>query len=136
MPQTMRDPLLTAPDKALVTVRPQMAKAELPDNDAADSLSPVVKEAAKRAYGGKQGAAAAKLKKDEGNFARDVTAERMTIRELRALGRTFLAEFGKELVNEYAPLDTPLARAHRKIREAHDALDELEQSLEHLGRTA
>lgn len=129
MPQTLRDSLVTVPDNPLVTVRPQMAKATLPDNTAAESLSSVVKEAAKRSYG-KQGAAAAQLGKDEGNFARDVSAERLTLRDLKSLGRLFLAELGKELVNEYAPLDTPLARARRKIREAHAALDELSQALE------
>lgn len=129
MPQTMRDASLTTQDNSLVSVRPSMAKATLPDNLAVDSLSPVVKEAAKRSYG-KQGAAAAQLGKDEGNFARDIAAERLTLRDLKALGREFLAEFGKELVNEYAPLDTPKARAKRKIREAHDALQELEQALD------
>lgn len=131
MPQTMSQPAVTRQDNSLVNVHPQMAKADLHDNAVPESLSPVVKEAAKRSYG-KQGAAAAQLGKDEGNFARDVAAERLTLRDLKCLGRQFLAELGKELVNEYAPLDTPKARATRKIREAHAALDELSQALEQL----
>lgn len=122
-------PAMTVPDKALVTVRPSMAKAELPDNDAADSLSPVVKEAVKRSYG-KQGAGAAKLKKDEGNFARDVQAERMTLAELRALGRTFLAEFGRELLEQNGPLNTPQARLRQKARELREIANEVDQAAE------
>jgi hypothetical protein len=132
MPQTLTKPNLTAPDKALVNVRPQMAKAEMPDNDAVDSLSSVVKEAAKRSHNGKQGAAAAKLGKDDGNFSRDIAAERLTLKDLKALGRSFLAEFGKELVNEYAPLETPEARARQNLREVKRLLDEVEQLLEYV----
>lgn len=117
---------LTTPDKVLVTPRPKPAKADLHDNAGHNVLSDVVSEAAKRAYG-KQGAAAAQLGKDEGNFSRDVRAERTTLRELRALGPAFLAAFGKELVLQFGELDDPKARARRLCDEAQELINELRQ---------
>jgi hypothetical protein len=37
---------------------------------------------------------------------------------------------GKELLETYGPLATPKARAKQKIREAREALSEIEQALE------
>lgn len=118
---------LTSPDKAFVSPRPTPAKAELRDNAGQDPLSDVVISAAKRAYG-KQGAAAAHLGKDEGNFSRDAKAGRITTAQLKALGPSFLAEFGRELLQEFGTaLESPQLRAQRVIRETRQKLDELDE---------
>lgn len=109
-----------------------MAKAALHDNDGqreADPLSDVVLSAAKRTYG-KQGAAAAQLGKDEGNFSRDVKAERTTLRDLKALGPAFLADFGAGLVQEYGPLSDPKEAARKSIEQIEDALRTFRQFVE------
>ena len=128
---SVRSAVSTTPDKALVSPRPTMAKADIGPQGEPGELSAVVKDSARRVYG-KQGAAAAHLGKDEGNFARDVVAGRMTLSELHKLGPAFLAEFGKELVEQYAALATPQARMRQQIKVARTALDELEQGLEHI----
>lgn len=119
---------LTAPDKSLVTPRPMMAKATLP---VTSPLSSVVTESAKRVYG-KQGAAAERLGKDEGNFSRDVKAGRTTLADLERLGPEYLAELGKELVESYAPLATPAARIRHQIKVIETALEEVRQGVEAL----
>lgn len=127
MPQTIPTAVATSPDKAFVTPRPTPAKASLRNNAAQERLSDVVIEAAKKAYG-KQGAAAAHLGKDEGNFSRDVKAGRLTISHLDQLGEGFLAELGRELMEQFGTaLEDPKARAHRVIREARQKLDELDE---------
>lgn len=117
---------VTAPDKALVTPRPAMVKADL---SATSALSSVVTDAARKVYG-KQGAAAEHLGKDEGNFSRDVKAGRTTLADLERLGPSYLAELGRELVEQYAPLSTPTQRARQQIKVARQALEELEQVVE------
>jgi hypothetical protein len=130
------DRAVRTPDNLDVIGRPTPAKAGLADKRLADSLSPVVKDAAKYAYG-KQGAAAAKLAKNEGNFSRDVDAERMTLKDLRALGPVFLVAFAKGVLDEYGPLDTPHARALKLLRQNDQNNHELAQLLDHLAeRTA
>ena len=55
-------------------------------------------------------------------------AERTTIADLRALGRKFLGEFGKQLVEEYGPMsDSPEDHADRLINEAEDIIREFRQ---------
>ncbi len=120
----------TSPDNSLVTGRPVMAKATLDDNRANGELSSVVTDSAKRVYG-KQGAAAAQLGKDEGNFSRDVKAGRMTLADLSRLGPEFLAELGKELVNSYGAA-SPQARLRRIARAHRETAEELEQLAEHI----
>lgn len=133
----------TTPDGTLVTPRPKAAKATLRGDTAsqasagtphkgqqnsAEKLSAVVSESARRVYG-KQGAAAAQLGKDEGNFARDLKARRLTLGQLEALGDIFLAELGRGLLDQYGPVLTPKDRARRYLRELRRLLDELEQAL-------
>lgn len=100
-----------------------MAKAHI---DRTTTLSPVVKVAAIHAHG-KQEAAAAHLRKDKGNFSRDVDAERLTMAQLRELGPAFLAKFGEELVKEYGALQDPKARIRQVIREVRERMNEIEQ---------
>lgn len=126
MPRSLAQPLMTAPDNGLVIPRPTPAKATLADNFGSDSLSDVVIEAAKSSYG-KQGAAAAQLGKDEGNFSRDVKAKRMTLRDLEALGPGFLAQFGHELVEQYGALQDPKTRARRTCDQMQALVNELRQ---------
>lgn len=120
---------VTTPDKALVSVRPQMAKAGLDDNRGQDPLSGVVFEAAKRAHG-KQGAAAAQLGKDEGNFSRDVKAGRLTTAQMKALGPSFLAELGQQLVNEYGSLSDPKDHARKLCDAIQSQINELRQFID------
>lgn len=103
-----------------------MAKANLDDNGGQDGLSEVVLTAAKKAYG-KQGAAAAALGKDEGNFSRDVKAERPTLRDLRALGPQFLAALGEELIQQYGPLTDPKDAARKSLTRIEDEVRALRQ---------
>ena len=131
MPPIVADQSVTTPDNLDVIGRPMPAKAGLADKRLADSLSPVVKDAAKYAYG-KQGAAAAQLAKNEGNFSRDVDAERMTLKDLRALGPVFLVAFAKGVLDEYGPLDTPQARAQFLIKQNDRNNEELWQLVNHL----
>jgi hypothetical protein len=122
---------LTTPDDPLVTVRPQMAKATLPDTTVAESLSPLVKNAAKFAHG-KQHVAALVLGKDPGNFARDVDAERLTIADMKQLGPVFLAELARSLSEQYGPLRSPMDRLreiHRQQRELQDEALQIAEGL-------
>lgn len=126
MPSTLSTNRLTTPDNTLVVPRPTPAKATLHDKTAEDFLSGVVIEAAKRAWG-KQGAAAAQLDKNEANFSRDVKAGRITTAQLKALGPGFLAELGKELIEEFGPLANPKDEARRAIRDIEERLNLLRQ---------
>jgi hypothetical protein len=116
-------------DNSLVIPRPRPAKVTTLDKTDSDRLSGVVIDAAKRAYG-KQGAAAAQLGKDEGNFSRDVKAKRMTLGQLEGLGDVFLAELGVRLVEQFGALVSPKDHARRAIKEARERLDEIEQYVE------
>jgi hypothetical protein len=119
----MRDSHYATPDNLDVIGRPKMTKVDIGPTT---PLSSVVKEAAKRAYG-KQEAAAAHLGKDKGNFSRDVDAGRVTLRDLDALGAPFLSELGKELTREYGPLSDPADRADRLLEAADSIISELRQ---------
>lgn len=100
MPSTMPNAAMTTPDRTLVTPRPKPVKASLPDNQTQRRLSSVVIDATRDTYG-KQGAAAAELGKDEGNFSRDIRAGRTTLRDLADLGTEFLAQLGASLTQEF-----------------------------------
>lgn len=126
MPQSFANRQQTAPDNSLVMARPIPAKAELHDNAGQNLLSEVVIEAAKASYG-KQGAAAAHLGKDEGNFSRDVKAKRTTLRDLEALGPGFLAQLGHELIEQFEPLADPKTRARRTCDQLQALVNELRQ---------
>lgn len=99
------------------------------DNHGQERLSDVVKEAARRSFG-KEGAAARQLGKDEGNFSRDVKHERLTMRDLSALGAPFLAELGKELVDQFGQLSDPKDRARALVHQIESCLLELKQFIE------
>lgn len=132
MSPTVNGSAVTTPDNRLVTARPKAAKAALHDNrgqDGASSLSGPVIEATKKSWV-KQGAAAAVLGKDEGNFSRDVKAERLTLAQLRALGPEFLAAFGAELLEEYGQLADPKDYIYKRLRDVEEALHEFKQFLE------
>lgn len=131
MPPILANPPMTTPDKGLVSPRPKPAKAALPDNLRQDALSTVVLDAVKRSHG-KQGAAAAALGKDEGNFSRDVKAGAMRLQDLKKLGPEFLGELGAGLVEQYGALTHPRERARQVTREIKSLADELDQFLEHL----
>lgn len=126
MPRTLPARFIEEPDKTHVIPRPNPAKADLHDNDLQNVLSAVVIEAAKSSYG-KQGAAAAHLGKDEGNFSRDVKAKRLTLRELESLGPTFLATLGQELIEQYGALQDPKTRARRTCDQMQALVNELRQ---------
>jgi hypothetical protein len=127
---------VTGPDKLDVIPRPKPAKATLPDKVSVEQLSGVVIDAAKTVYG-KQGAAAAQLGKDEGNFSRDVKAGRFALPQMAELGPDWLVAFASSVLDEFAPLATPAARARHLLREQRRITDELEQLTEFMGeRTA
>lgn len=119
----------TPRDNGRVIPRPTPAKVTVPDKHPSDRLSGVVMESVKRAYG-KQGAAAAQLGKDEGNFSRDLKAGRITIGQLDDLGSDFLAALGAELTSQFGALSSPADHTRRAIREIRARLDEIEQFLE------
>lgn len=123
MPATMRDQSMTTPDNLDVIGRPKMARADIHPTT---SLSPVVKDAAKRAFG-KQEAAAAHLKKDKGNFSRDVDAKRLTLLDLEELGAQFLAAMGEGLVKEYGPLRDPADHAEQLCDHMQAIVNEFRQ---------
>lgn len=108
-----------------------MAKATLRDKADADPLSPLVIDVAKRVLV-KQGAAAAVLEKDEGNYSRDAKAGRLTTGQLAKLGPVFLAELGRELVEQFAPLATPAARIRKLADEQERIAAELRQLSEYV----
>jgi hypothetical protein len=130
MRSTVPGAALTRPDDSPVIPRPKMAKATVPDNEGQHPLSGLVSDAAKATHG-KQGAAAAALGKDEGNFARDLRAGRITLRDLYALGPTFLAAFGAELTGQFGALTDPRERARRLCDEMQAIVTELRQYLDH-----
>jgi hypothetical protein len=126
MPNTLAQPYMTTPDKGVVTEKKRMARAAVPDNVGQDTLSDVVLTAARRSHG-KQGAAAAALGKDEGNFSRDTKALRLTLADLKALGAPFLASLGRELQEQFGQLSDPHDHADRLLLEAERLIFELKQ---------
>ena len=103
-----------------------MAKADIRPSS---TLSPLIKESARRTHG-KQETAARHLGKQPSNFSRDVECGDLRLRDLEALGGEFLAEFGKGLVETYAPLVDPKAEARRSVRDIEARLDTLRQFIE------
>ena len=89
-------------------------------------MSDVVMDCAKEVYG-KQGAAAAHVGKDEGNFSRDV---KRAAAQIEQLGPEVLARIGKELVDRFGPLADPKDRARRVIHDIETLLVELKQFVE------
>lgn len=109
-----------------------MANSEgRPDNPVVTPLYEVVSEAARSVYG-KQENAALFLRKHPGNFSRDLRAERMTLRDLRALGPAFLAAFGEQLVDEYGALTDPKTRVRHTIAQIEQSCKELRAFVESL----
>jgi hypothetical protein len=129
MGSTLANRALTTPDDLDVIGRPKMATATLADNVSVDALSSVVMDTLKTVYG-KQGAAAAQLGKDKGNFSRDVKAGRFTLQQQAALGRQFLAELGEALVEEFSPVNSPQALAKRRLEDAIEAIQDARHHLE------
>lgn len=126
MASSLTQPYVTTPDKGVVTEKKRMAPGVLRDNVGQDTLSDVVLTAARKAHG-KQGAAAAQLGKDEGNFSRDTKHLRLTLEHLRDLGPTFLAQLGQGLVNQYGTLTDPHDYADRVLIEIERLILELKQ---------
>jgi hypothetical protein len=114
---------------SLADVRPTPVKAELKPQVTASDLPGLTGRAIRKAHG-KMQTAGGVLGMSESQIGRLVNDEDLKLKHLAALGPATLAALGHELVETYAPLDTPLVRAHRLLREAHAALDELEQALE------
>lgn len=119
------------PDKSLSSASTRMVKADIRDKAPQSDLSGLIRDTARKVYG-KQASAAAEIGKAESNFSRDLDAGRINTSDLARLGPQFLAELGKELVDQYAPLATPHARMRQQIKVARAALDELEQGMEQI----
>lgn len=126
MDSMIPEPSLITPDKSVPIGSLRMASA---DNDATSGLSPLTKEAARRAHG-KQEAAARHLGKQPSNFSRDVDRGDLRLRDLEALGPSFLAEFGRGLIEQYGALTDPKTRARLLIRDMEQCLAELRQYVE------
>lgn len=56
----------------------------------------------------------------------------LTLAQMEAFGPKYAAEYGRLLVERYAALDTPKARAIRSAREIKALAEELEQAIEHI----
>lgn len=88
------------------------------------------KDALKRTT--KQEVAAAEAGISQSRLSHKFADGSLTVAQMEAFGPTFAAEYGRQLVETFAPLDSPKARAERKLREAQACLDEIRQLVEHL----
>jgi hypothetical protein len=119
--------LAATPREKLADVRATEHKGA---QEAARHLREVAKDAIRRV--GKQGAAAIDIGIHEGRLAHKLSDGTISLAELEKLGPHYAAEFGRQLLERFGALATPQARARQKIREARQALDELDQFLEHI----
>lgn len=114
-------------DKALDSVRPQMAKASLAVNAGQFALTAVVKDALLRHYGSLKAAAITMGEMDQGQLTRELDTGKLNLARLELLDDAGKAEVAKRLHDAFiASLEDPHARARRIIRETRQKLDELD----------
>lgn len=117
-------------DTRLDSVRPRMARIE-PTVTASHTPFRRVIEAVIKAQGNVK-AAAAEMEIDRAQLHRQMENGHLTVEKLESLDAAFYVALAKELLDEYGPLVTPIARARQKVREMRAALEEIDQVLEYI----
>lgn len=113
----MHAPAAATPREKLPETSGQPVKASLRPQVPATRLRDVAAEALQQATS--QKAAALDIDISEGRLS-----------QLETLGPQYAVKFGEQLIEQFAPLATPIARARQQVKEARRALDEIEQALE------
>lgn len=127
MPQRLATVPKASHRESLASVRPQMAKADLPGQVEASELPELTLTAIRKGHG-KVAVAADVLDMHEASLGRLAKEGELKLKHLRSLGRPTLAEFGKQLVDTYGPMaDSPEQQASRLLDVAQDAINELRQ---------
>lgn len=112
----------------LDSVRPRMAKADGAVTVSHTPLRRVIEQAVRAL--GKLDATAGDMRIDRAQMYRQFENGHLTVEHLERLDVNFYVELGKQLLEHYGPLATPYARAKQKVREAREALNEIDQALE------
>lgn len=128
MPQTLKAQSLAPERASLADVCGTTVKADLRPHTSAPLLREIAAEAVE--HTAIQKVAADQIGIHRARLSHKLKDGTLTLAQLETLGPEFGAELGRMLIDAFAPLDTPKARALRNIRDAHAALRELEQALE------
>lgn len=131
MRQTLAQPLPATPRERLADVSGRDAdrpRAELHPQPSATRLRDVAAEALQQVTS--QKAAAIDIDLSEGRLSHKLKDGTLTLAQLETLGPTYAVKFGEQLIEQFAPLATPKARARQQLRDAERCLRELDQVLE------
>lgn len=77
-----------------------------------------------------QKAAALDIEISDGRLSSKLKDGSLTLAQLESLGPQYAVKLGEQLIETFAPLATPKARAQQQIREIRQRLEELDQVLE------
>lgn len=114
----------------LDSIRPKPAKAGLSVNASQSPMRGLIAEAIERS--GTKKAAAGDMEIDPAQLNRQLQNGHLTVERLESLPAAFAAEFGRLLVEEFAPLATPKARIRELSRRQREIADELAQLSEYV----
>lgn len=128
MPQTMTQPLSATERETLPAPCGAHAKADLRPQVPATRLRDVAAEALQRTSS--QKSAAIDIAISEGRLSHKLQDGSLTLAQLEALGPSYAVALGESLIEQFAPLATPKARALQQVSEAERALKEIRQALE------
>lgn len=121
-----RNPALERPSLAGVCGKP--VKADLHPHTGAPRMRDVAASSVENS--GTQKGAAAEIGIDRSRLSHKLKDGSLNLAQMESLGPTFLAEFGRRLLEEFGPLSTPQQRVREAIREIRRRCDEVEQFLE------
>lgn len=102
------------------------AKASLRPHTPACSMREDAREAVKRTTKQEQNGAGL----SQSRLSHKLSDGTLMVKEMEALGPAFAAEWGRMLLERYAPLVTPQARMRENVRVIRQRLDELDQLAE------
>ena len=131
MGATVRQTVTASHREELASVRGVAVKADLRAQVSTSPLRELAGEAIRRTHG-KALVAADVVGVSESQFGRLVNEGDLKLKHLEALGPQTLAALGRELVEAYSALDTPIARLRDIWRRRRDLDHEEEQIVEGL----
>lgn len=135
MSQSMRASSAAPEDPRLAGLCASDNKGALPPHQPAPTVREAASEAI-RASGNTHKAAAIDLELNRSRLSHKLKDGTLTLREMEILGPAFAVKFGAELLDRFAPLATPHARAQQVLREMRRMHDELQQLIDFLGGAA
>ena len=128
MPATLPNPAPATERRSLAGVSGKPIKADLRPQVPATRLREIAAETVRRVSS--QKAAALDIGVHEARLSHKLQDGSLTLAQLETLGPAFAAALGTELVEQFASLATPKARAQHTLRTIRGLLDELAQAVE------